>query len=782
MIRTLLIDNYDSFTFNLHHYLAEVNGIPPVVVPNDWADWHPGALDKFDNVVISPGPGSPDRFGDFGICAEVIATAKIPILGICLGHQGIAVAHGGTVAHAPSPRHGRLSEIRNFGVDLFADLPPTFNAVRYHSLAVTDVPETLEVTAYSDDGVIMGLRHRSLPQWGVQFHPESISTEHSLALLGNFARLTREWADSESAAQSDAGADVKPGADMDAKSDAGAGSEVHSVGGDNPTGQRTECRGPADQGLKRQVALHVEVLDYCVPAEQIFAILYGHEDECVWLDGNHPSSPSSRFSIMGAPTGPDGKIATATTSDGTVRIRHTASTSAGSAPASVPEPAPTSVNSGFFDWLQTELASIELERDLDIPVLPFDFRLGWVGYLGYELKAEVGSPNQDHSDLPDATMMFLDRAIVIDHVESKIYLLALKGLGASTVECEAWCEQTRNRILEINVEIAASPNEDGTFGRPPLLARHSRPEYLALIARSLEKITDGESYEICLTNMLESDGGFDTLNSHFDSLSAYLALRAENPTPFGDYLKSKHVTMLSTSPERFLRIGSDGRVESKPIKGTRSRGNTEAEDAAIRDELRNCEKDRSENLMIVDLVRHDLEATAQLGSVAADKLFDIETYSTVHRMVSTVSARLDPAQSPVACVRAAFPPGSMTGAPKLRTMSIIGELESGPRGVYSGAIGYFSLNGAVDLSVVIKTLVVADDTARYGVGGAIVALSDPEDEYAETVTKAAPLLRLFDTAEFPDESASTSTGTDISRGEAVIRRRIGNLKPAVVGR
>ena len=747
MIRTLLIDNYDSFTFNLHHYLAEVNGTPPVVVPNDWADWHLGALNGFDNVVISPGPGSPDRVADFGICAEVIATARIPILGICLGHQGIAVAHGGTVAHALSPRHGRLSEIRNFGIDVFADLPPTFNAVRYHSLAVTDVPEALEVTAYSDDGVIMGLRHRTLPQWGVQFHPESISTEYSLQLLGNFARLTREWAHTDTGAKSDARSD--------------ASCELHKDGRASCTEGRTDHPNRVDEGSKRQVSLHVEVLDHYAPAEQIFASLYGHDDESVWLDGNHPSSPSSRFSIMGAPTGPDGKIATADTSNGTVRVRRTTSTSAEWVPA------PAIVNSGFFDWLQTELASVEVESDLNDPPLPFDFRLGWVGYLGYELKAEVGSPNQHHSDLPDATMMFLDRAIVIDHVESTIYLLALKGLNASTAECEDWCEHARSRILDIEVEEAASPSKGASFGGQPLFARHSRGEYLDLIARSLEKITDGETYEICLTNMLESDVALNTLNSHFDTLSAYLKLRADNPTPFGVYLKSKDATILSTSPERFLRIGSDGRVESKPIKGTRARGNNEAEDKAIRDELSHSKKDRSENLMIVDLVRHDLGATAQLGSVAVEKLFDIETYSTVHQMVSTVSARLDPAHSPVACVRAAFPPGSMTGAPKLRTMSIIDELESGPRGVYSGAIGYFSLNGAVDLSVVIRTLVVADDTARYGVGGAIVALSDPEDEYAETVTKAAPLLRLFDTAEFPDESERTRPDSTVSRGEAV---------------
>ena len=725
MIRTLLIDNYDSFTNNLYHYLAEVNGCPPVIVRNDWEDWSIGALEEFDNVVISPGPGSPEKSDDFGICAEVIAEARIPILGICLGHQGIALGHGGTVAHAPSPRHGRLSEIRNFGVGLFSGIPPTFDAVRYHSLAVTDVPETLEVTAYSDDGVVMGLRHRSLPQWGVQFHPESISTEHSLALLGNFARLTREWAGGETEAST---------------------AETRSSG--------TPSTGTSDRPEPVTVALHVEALELSVPDESIFAALYGNEEEAVWLDGNDPSSGSSRFAIMGAPTGPNGRVATADTSAGTIRIRHT-----GRPPAN-PAGAATSVSSGLFDWLEAELDSIDVEA----PALPFDFRLGWVGYLGYELKAEVGSSNRHHSDLPDASLMFLDRAVVIDHEGSRIYLLALEGLGSSPADAETWCAQSRAAIQDLASDTPLTPqgligpgSRNAVANATSLVARHSRSEYRENIERVLEKIIDGETYEVCLTNMLEAEMEVDT---ELDSLGMYLALRADNPTPFGAYLKSREATVLSTSPERFVRITADGRIESKPIKGTRARGATESEDAEIRDELLRSEKDRSENLMIVDLVRHDLGASAQLGSVSVDELFGIESYATVHQMVSTVSAVLDRENSPVACVRAAFPPGSMTGAPKLRTMSIIDEMETGPRGVYSGGIGYFSLNGAVDLSVVIRTLVISDDTVQYGVGGAIVALSDPEDEYVETVAKAAPLLRLFDNVEFPETNVGKSEGEE----------------------
>ena len=193
MIRTLLIDNADSFTFNLFHLLAEVNGCKPVVVPNDWAEFPSAALEDFDNVVISPGPGTPLEPADFGICAGVIEHAAIPVLGVCLGHQGIAHVHGGTIAHAPEPRHGRVSEIRHSGTGLFEGLPSPFVAARYHSLALAELPESIEATAWSDDGVLMGLAHKTRPQWGVQFHPESIVTEGAVTLLQNFRRLTEEW-------------------------------------------------------------------------------------------------------------------------------------------------------------------------------------------------------------------------------------------------------------------------------------------------------------------------------------------------------------------------------------------------------------------------------------------------------------------------------------------------------------------------------------------------------------------------------------------------------------
>ncbi|MFC5719939.1 aminodeoxychorismate synthase component I [Streptomyces gamaensis] len=676
-MRTLLVDNYDSFTYNLAHCLARAGGQWPEVVRNDDPRWHSGRLAEFDNVVLSPGPGTPQRPGDIGICREIVEKGDLPLLGVCLGHQSIGLLHGATVGRAPEPYHGRTSPVLHDGSGLFAGLPSRFEVVRYHSLAVTDLPDELQATAWTPDGVLMALRHRSRPQWGVQFHPESVCSQYGTELLANFR-------------------------DMSARERPAARTAVRIA----PPPEAI-----APQPEPRRLRVLTQQLPTRWDEETVFARLFGDSAHAFWLDSSRREGELGRFSFMGDAEGPLARVAKADVWSSTVTVHSAEGVDI--------------VSGEFLTWLGQDLAATRTS----VPGLPFDFALGWVGYLGYELKAECGGRAVHRSPDPDAFMVFADRALAFDHATATTHLLALAEDGEED-DARAWLTRTARRLERLAGEHL--PYTGPPPRLPEVRLRHDRSAYLDLIDECLEEIAAGESYEVCLTNMAEATG-------EFDPWTGYRHLRRHSPAPFGALLRLGELAVLSTSPERFLRVGPDGTAESRPIKGTRPRGTTERQDAALRAELRTDEKDRAENLMIVDLVRNDLGRCARTGSVDARESFRVETYATVHQLVSTVRATLRPGVTAVDCVRTAFPGGSMTGAPKRRTMRIIDHLEGGPRGVYSGALGYFSLTGAADLSIVIRTAVVTPGRVRYGIGGAITALSDPADEFEETVVKAAPL-------------------------------------------
>ena len=250
------------------------------------------------------------------------------------------------------------------------------------------------------------------------------------------------------------------------------------------------------------------------------------------------------------------------------------------------------------------------------------------------------------------------------------------------------------------------------------LAR-SRERYLEDIAECDRALRAGESYEICLTNRIST-------RTEVEPLALYRALRRANPAPHAAFLRFGDLSVLSSSPERFLRVGRDGVAEARPIKGTAPRSADPAEDARLARELEADEKSRAENVTIVDLLRNDLGRVCEFGSVEVARLAELESYETVHQLVSTIRGRLRPEVGAAECARACFPPGSMTGAPKLRTMEILDRLEGEARGVYSGAIGWFGLGGGCDLSVAIRTIVLEGESASVGAGGAIVVDSDPE--------------------------------------------------------
>lgn len=504
---------------------------------------------------------------------------------------------------------------------------------------------------------------------------------------------------------------------------------------------------------RRGLRLRSERIDAAPDAAVLFGSLYGRSANAVWLDssnyataitGGTQAAARSRFSILADDGGAFGQS-----------VEHRSGTTlvtAGSATAQTSGP--------FFRWLDSVWGrkAVRAPEGYD-----GQFTLGWLGYLGYELKRETGG-NDVRSLTPDAALLFAGRAVVLDHRDRAVWLLALDAPDA-----DQWFSAARASVAAASSSESAGVHPATTHpasgrraaGRPVtagapsavvgsipgFTCRDSATDYKRKIADAQHEISEGNSYEVCLTTTLEAgDPGLDPWQT-------YLALRRRNPAPFASYLKFGGLVAASTSPERFLRILSDGGMRAEPIKGTRRRSKDDAEDIRLRHELEESLKDRAENIMIVDLLRNDLSHYAVPGSVTVSRLCAIESYATVHQMVSTVDAQLRPGAPRAEAVAAAFPAGSMTGAPKISTMDILDRLESGPRGMYSGAVGYFSMNAATDLAVVIRTLVVNPEapeglTLTLGVGGAITADSVADEEYEEIRTKAYGVLSTLG-ADFP---------------------------------
>ncbi|MBT1001410.1 aminodeoxychorismate synthase component I [Paenarthrobacter sp. DKR-5] len=549
-----------------------------------------------------------------------------------------------------------------------------------------------------------------------------------------FAPHWDEWAWQE--AQWLAADDVAAAADVTVSSGADAGNPEQVLRALASLPQLELLLAP-ERTANRAVSLQVERVDAYPAAEELFRALYGGSEHAAWLDSSdadHPGTPGvrgedarNRFSILADDGGQFGR-----------RLQHRGGLSelqCGPACARIPLP--------FFRWLDSAWG----QPAFDAPDgYPCEFTLGWLGYLGYELKRETGG-----ADLPtpgaDADLIFAGRAAVLDHAERCLYLLVLADASGNLDEDAAgWLQRARTAATG-TAAAGVAPEETGPAvpSQPPAFTvRDDAARYQERVREAQEEIADGNSYEICLTTQLRA-----TVPQPLDPWSTYLRLRRGNPAPFAAYLRSGGRTVASTSPERFLRIDGEGLMTAEPIKGTRRRLPDPEADRAAREELRTSAKDRAENTMIVDLLRNDLSHYALPESVSVPRLCAVESYAGVHQLVSTIQATLRPGASRAEAVAAAFPAGSMTGVPKISTMAILDRLEGAPRGAYSGAIGYFSLNGATDLSVVIRTLVMDGTALSLGVGGAVTADSDPAAEWDEVRAKAQGVLSALG-AVFPE--------------------------------
>ncbi|KAF2318550.1 hypothetical protein GH714_008851 [Hevea brasiliensis] len=594
-VRTLLIDNYDSYTYNIYQELSVVNGVPPVVVKNDEWTWeevcHYLYEEKaFDNIVISPGPGSPTCAVDIGICLRLLLECRdIPILGICLGHQALGYAHGAQIVHASEPVHGRMSEIEHNGCRLFNNIPSGkksgFKVVRYHSLVIDA---------------------ESLPKELVPIAWTTSTGTHSFLESQN--------------------SDLIPDA----------------------------CESQ-------------------IRPEKGTLFFYGGKGGQLWKQITFRLSDQSDMAFK------DGGYLSVEYAQGTTRSMY--------------------LEKGFLDFLNQELLSFRYDEK-DFEGLPFDFYGGYIGYIGYNLKVECGMlSNRYKSKTPDACFFFADNFIVIDHRYDDVYIMSIQeGNTANT----PWLDDVEQKLLHLEASAAKKlgkqPSQPAKFSpcKAGFLAEKLKEQYINDVHKCLEYIKDGESYELCLTTQIRKRVG------DIDSLGLYLHLREKNPAPYAAWLNfsNENLCICCSSPERFLRLNRNGVLEAKPIKGTMARGATQEEDEQLKLQLQCSEKDQAENLMIVDLLRNDLGRVCEPGSVHVPCLMDVESYATVHTMVSTIRGKKRSNVNAVDC-----------------------------------SIGFFSYNQTFDLNIVIRTIVMHEGEASIGAGGAIVALSNPEDEYDEMILK-----------------------------------------------
>jgi para-aminobenzoate synthetase component 1 len=427
---------------------------------------------------------------------------------------------------------------------------------------------------------------------------------------------------------------------------------------------------------------------------------------------------------------------------------------------------------GRYSWLSADPAAVIRAKGDGASGLPLDelraflqqhhaspveglppFQGGAAGWFAYDLGESlerIPPPSFDDLALPDVLLGLYDWTIAWDHQQQRAWIISTgipeTGAAKATRATErlAWIQRLlagpsrSSRPSRFN----AIPNH-----RPPsypvtgsdltteigLKSSFTHRGYLDAVTRVREYILSGDIFQANLTQRLDAP-------LEEDPWQLYRRMREVNPAPFAAFVESDGVAVISASPERFLALAPDGAVETRPIKGTRPRGQSPRHDAELARELLESEKDRAENLMIVDLLRNDLSRVCIPGTVRVPELFALEQFRTVHHLVSTVTGQLEAGRDAVDLLRATFPGGSITGAPKIRAMEIIAELEPSRRGVYCGAIGYLSVTGAMDTSIAIRTVVALGGRAYFSVGGGIVVDSDPEQEYQETLHKARGII------------------------------------------
>lgn len=789
--RILYVDAYDSFSYNVVSMLEENLNVKVTVITVD-SEWPDGGmlqfLRLFDAVVLGPGPGNPESAPDVGIMRDLWTldgAELVPVLGICLGFQSLCLHHGVPIRRLPCPLHGQVRRISTVDEDIFEGIQD-FEVTLYHSLYAavdsvsngvgcepTDISHSPELSFLAwlsisepDSKILpMAVRHRRKPFWGFQFHPESCKSD-----ADSCRSLLRRWWEASTAFNKRSGRLTyanKPGMVDTCSPIPTVDSEIRQLLQELTAASSGKC-------AFRSLPLHD------LTAEKIFEM------------ANTPGSPSVLFQ-----------------SNGRYNVMSTLSPNSWRLEYYVPSK--TLFLEGLGDLAQksaqTVLGVDEFWNTLRHVMSKKRVRSGndevpfWGGFLGY-FSYEMGlaglahpktSPALGNSDLPttpqpaeaadppDVSLLWVERSIVIDNESRTVYIQSTRELDDQP---DGWLELTHRRLQDFSYDHSLRVKSSKINSRCPEVDRHSLIEaaeteligrvldgatvdipdeesYKSQVAACMSQLAAGESYELCLTSetCITLPALPDETLRKLRPWLLYKKLKTYNPAAFSAYARLGNVKVASSSPECFLNWDRRSTLEMKPMKGTvRKSADMTLEKA---EEILGTTKEMAENLMIADLVRHDLYGICGSGNVHVEKLLEVEDHGRVYQMITHVKGVVSghqPADEPtdmsfygITALQRCLPPGSMTGAPKERSCMHLSAIERRKRGIYSGVMGYLDLGGAGSFSVVIRTAFSCsdddqpgrDEVWRVGAGGAITVLSTAEGEWDEMMTKLRTVVSIF---------------------------------------
>ncbi|ORY77767.1 ADC synthase [Protomyces lactucae-debilis] len=721
----LLVDSYDSYTYNLYQLLLDVAPDANIVIlRNDHYSTEQDLgkiLIRFDFVVIGPGPGDPRNPKDIGFLASLF-DYKVPILGVCLGFQIMCMHSGGKIDRLGVPKHGQISPLElAANTQVFEGVAVPMKVTRYHSLCAT-LPKAsstnrLQEIAWAldeDNGrVVMAVQHLDEPWVGVQFHPESICSSDGPTLIRNFIKLANAYNKSNT----ERGIrNIEPLGDM----------KIASVV------PRPLLANNAVIRPDPQYKVLFDKLPFALSTKEVMEIVnvdawLKEQRRFIVLDS---AAAPSRYSILGrADLDDDSYLSYYVGDDFYVAGKN------------------EHALNGQSIW--EAIAELMAERRCTIGSSGSPFWGGLAGYISYEAGVEtLDVPTIMRGKAADINLVMIKHSVVVDHIDKVTYVQSVVPASQAEDMYIPWVV----KLLKENQPCLTNEVNLEQRHRPTTVTLPNKEEYIAKVKQCQEYLAEGQSYELCLTALTHIQC------KSKDPLDLYLQLRQNNPAPYAALISLPGVDLISSSPERFLSWTRDGRCELRPIKGTIRKSNGLTLEEATR-ELNNP-KDYAENLMIVDLIRHDLHQIAK--NVSVPSLMQVEEYKSVYQLVSVIQGQVGPSVSApgeqsftgLDVLAHALPPGSMTGAPKKRSVELLQTIEGHNRGIYSGVCGYFSVCGGGDWSVIIRTAFRHRSESRnrdgcihedwwVGAGGAITALSDPEAEWEEMLTKAQTTLPSF---------------------------------------